>query len=64
MDTLVPYYHGDKLAGALAFTNTPFALLRVPWSRHGFDTLLSGTGTQLAYHHLDSFLAWSLYRKM
>ncbi|MBZ0288301.1 MAG: alpha/beta hydrolase, partial [Anaerolineae bacterium] len=64
MDTIVPYHHGDKLAGQLAFTNTPFALLRVPWSRHGFDALLSGTGAQLAYHHLDRFLAWSFYRKM
>jgi acetyl esterase/lipase len=64
LDTIVPYHHGDRLAGQLAFTNTPFALLRVPWSRHGFDALLAGLGTQLVYHHLDRFLAWSFYGKM
>lgn len=63
MDTLVPYHHGDRLTGQLAFTNTPFALLRVPWSRHGFDALLSGLGAQLVYYHLDRFLAWSFYRE-
>ena len=64
LDTIVPYHHGDRLAGQLAFTNTPFALLRVPWSRHGFDALLAGLGTQLVYHHLDRFLAWNFYREM
>jgi acetyl esterase/lipase len=64
LDTIVPYHHGDRLAGQLAFTNTPFALLRVPWSRHGFDAVLAGVGSQLVYHHLDRFLAWSFYRKM
>ncbi|MEO8612674.1 MAG: alpha/beta hydrolase [Chloroflexota bacterium] len=64
LDTIVPYHHGDRLSGLLAFTNTPFALLRVPWSRHGFDALLAGTGAQLVYYHLDRFLAWNFYREM
>jgi hypothetical protein len=60
MDTIVPYHHGDKLVGRLSLTDTVFVLLRVPWSRHGFDAVLSGMGAQLTYYHLDRFLAWSL----
>jgi acetyl esterase/lipase len=63
MDTIVPYHHGDALVGRLSLTDTPFVLLRVPWSRHGFDAVLSGLGTQLTYYYLDRFLAWSLYGK-
>jgi acetyl esterase/lipase len=63
MDTIVPYHHGDALVGRLSLTDTPFVLLRVPWSRHGFDAVLSGLGAQLTYYHLDRFLAWSLYGK-
>ncbi len=61
MDTLVPYYHGDLMSRAMALTNTPFVLLRSPWSRHGFDAALSGLGAQLTLYHLDRFLAWSFY---
>lgn len=61
MDTIVPYYHGDLMARTMALTNTPFVLLRSPWSRHGFDAALSGLGAQLTFYHLERFLAWSLY---
>jgi acetyl esterase/lipase len=63
MDTIVPHFHGDKLANALSMTDTPFALLRAPWSRHGFDAIFSGLGGQLVQYHIDRFLAWSLYRE-
>jgi acetyl esterase/lipase len=62
MDTITPRHHADALANALALTDTPFAVLRSPWSRHGFDAVLSGLGGQLVQYHLDRFLAWSLYR--
>lgn len=63
MDTIVPYHHGDELVSRLSLTDTPFVLLRVPWSRHGFDAVRFGMGSQLVYYHMDRFLAWSLYRK-
>jgi acetyl esterase/lipase len=62
MDIITPHQHGDRMVNALSLTDTPFVLLRAPWSRHGFDAVLSGLGTQLVYYHLDRFLAWSLYR--
>jgi acetyl esterase/lipase len=61
MDNVVPYHHGDKLVNRLSLTNTPFVLLRLPWSRHGFDAVPFGMGGQLVQYHMDRFLAWSLY---
>lgn len=63
MDTLVPNTHGDALVNRLSITNTPFALLRVPWGRHGFDAVTFGLGAQLTQYYIDRFLAWSLYRE-
>jgi acetyl esterase/lipase len=63
MDLITPHQHGDGMVNALSLTDTPFALLRSPWSRHGFDAVLAGLGAQLTYYHLDRFLAWSLYRE-
>ncbi len=61
MDRVTPYIHGDRLVNRLSMTNTPYALLRVPWSRHGFDAVVSGLGSQLVQYYIDRFLAWSLY---
>jgi acetyl esterase/lipase len=64
MDNLVFPAHAEALHNRLAATNTPAAVLRVPWGRHGFDALMSGLGAQLSQYHMDRFLAWSLYRKV
>jgi acetyl esterase/lipase len=61
MDGLVPNTHGDLLTGRLSLTDTPFALLRIPWSRHGFDAVYFGLGAQVAQYYTDRFLAWSTY---
>jgi acetyl esterase/lipase len=63
MDNLVFPAHAEALHNRLAATNTPAAVLRVPWGRHGFDALMSGLGAQLSQYHMDRFLAWSLYRE-
>ncbi|MBZ0283055.1 MAG: alpha/beta hydrolase [Anaerolineae bacterium] len=63
MDTIVPSRHGDTLVTPLSLTDTPFALLRVPWGRHGFDAATFGLGAQLVQYYVDRFLAWSLYRE-
>jgi acetyl esterase/lipase len=61
MDALVPYPHVESLGNRLATTNTPHAVLRIPWARHGFDAVLSGLGAQITQYYVDRFLAWSLY---
>jgi acetyl esterase/lipase len=61
MDALVPYPHVESLGNRLATTNTPHAVLRIPWARHGFDAVLSGLGAQMTQYYVDRFLAWSLY---
>jgi acetyl esterase/lipase len=63
MDNLVYPAHAEALGNRLAATNTPAAVLRVPWGRHGFDAMMSGLGAQLSQYHMDRFLAWSLYRE-
>ena len=34
--------------------------LEVPWSEHGFNALLSGTGGQLSLYYSERFLAWAM----
>jgi acetyl esterase/lipase len=63
-DTIVPpQHHGDPLANRMSFLDSVFVLLRVPWSRHGFDGVSFGLGAQATDYHIDRFLAWSLYGK-
>jgi len=61
MDALVPNTHGDLFSGRLYMLGSPFALLRIPWSRHGFDAVYFGMGAQVAQYYIDRFLAWSAY---
>lgn len=61
-DVLVPpQHHGDPLANRITFLDSPFVILRSPWSRHGFDGVPFGLGAQAAEYYIDRFLAWSLY---
>lgn len=60
-DYTVNYGHTENLANRLETTNTPTVVLRVNWSRHGFDFPMMGAGSQLVQYNLDRFLAWSLY---
>jgi acetyl esterase/lipase len=61
MDALVPNTHGDLFAGRMYLMDSPFAVLRIPWSRHGFDAVYFGLGAQVAQYYIDRFLAWSAY---
>lgn len=60
-DDLVLPSHTEMLHNKLVATNTPVVTLRFPWSRHGFDALPQGLGSQLLQYDLDRFLAWALY---
>lgn len=62
MDTLVTPLHAEMLHNKLRLTNTPCAILRVPWGRHGFDAIMPGLGAQLTQYYVDRFLAGALYR--
>lgn len=62
MDNVVHPLHSERLVNALSVTDCPVVLLRLPWSRHGFDAVLGGLGGRLVDHYLARFLAWSLYR--
>lgn len=62
MDNVVHPFHSNHLINALSMTDARAALLRIPWSRHGFDATPGGLGGRLVDHYLARFLAWSLYR--
>jgi acetyl esterase/lipase len=61
MDHTVPPVHTELLARLLPATTTPFAALRLPWSRHGFDAVVTGLGQHRVQRYIDEFLAWSVY---
>jgi acetyl esterase/lipase len=62
MDSNVSPIHTATLANRLMATSTPVVTLQLPWSRHGFDSVMTGLGAQVAQYNLDRFLAWSLYQ--
>ena len=62
MDANVSPVHSATLANRLMATNTPVVTLQIPWSRHGFDSVMPGLGAQVAQYNIDRFLAWSLYQ--
>ncbi len=61
MDSLVSPIHAELLLNRLRECGVPAVLLRLPWSRHGFDALRMGLGGQLTQYYVDRFLAWSFY---
>lgn len=63
MDTIVPYSDGDQISRRLTMSDHPYVLLRIPWSRHGFDAVTFGLGAQLTQYHLDRFLAHTFFRE-
>jgi acetyl esterase/lipase len=62
MDELVSPVHTELLYNKLRGTNSQAVLLRIPWSRHVFDALMSGMGAQLVQYYIERFLAWCVYR--
>jgi acetyl esterase/lipase len=63
MDELVTPAHTELLHNLLRGTNTPSALLRIPWGRHVFDGLLAGLSAQIAQYYIDRFFALYLYQR-
>lgn len=61
-DDVVGPVHAELLLNRLRYQRVPSALLRLPWSRHGFDGVTFGIGAPLVQYYIDRFLGWSLYR--
>jgi acetyl esterase/lipase len=61
-DDVVGPVHAELLLNKLRYQRVPSALLRLPWSRHGFDGVTFGVGAPLVQYYMDRFLGWSFYR--
>jgi acetyl esterase/lipase len=61
-DDVVGPVHAELLLNKLRYQRVPSALLRLPWSRHGFDGVTFGIGAPLVQYYMDRFLGWSFYR--
>jgi acetyl esterase/lipase len=61
-DDVVGPVHAELLLNRLRYQRVPSALLRLPWSRHGFDGVTFGLGAPLVQYYMDRFLGWSFYR--
>jgi acetyl esterase/lipase len=61
-DHIVRVEFSRELRDALRSAKAPVALLEIPWAEHAFDAVPFGPGSQLAMHHVERFLAWSMRR--
>jgi acetyl esterase/lipase len=61
MDNYVVPYQSEYLANLLQATDSTVVVLRLSWSRHGFDFLVGSLGAQMTEYDVDRFLAWSFY---
>lgn len=57
-DRTVPPVHSELLANRLRAAGVTAVLLRIPWGRHGVDSLLVGLTGPMIQHDVDRFLAW------
>lgn len=61
-DRMVPPAQSELLANALRAAGVPTVLLRIPWGRHGVDSLLVGLTGPMIQYDVDRFLAWNFHR--
>ncbi len=62
-DRTVPPIHAELLANHLRAAGVTTVLLRIPWGRHGVDSLLLGLTGPMIQYDVDRFLAWVFYRQ-
>ncbi|WP_119067128.1 alpha/beta hydrolase [Aggregatilinea lenta] len=62
-DRLVPPAHSELLANHLRAAGVKTVLLRIPWGRHGVDSLLVGLTGPMIQYDVDRFLAWVFHQK-
>jgi len=61
-DRLMPPVHSELLANTLRAAGVTTVLLRIPWGRHGVDSLLVGLTGPMIQYDVDRFLAWVFNR--
>jgi len=61
-DRLVPPTHSELLANYLRASGVTTVLLRIPWGRHGVDSLIVGLTGPMIQYDVDRFLAWVFHR--
>lgn len=59
-DNIVEAKFARRLLDRLHTTNTPAALLEIPWAGHSFDAVFQGLSNQLALYYTERFLASTL----
>ncbi len=62
-DRLVPPAHSELLANHLRAAGVKTVLLRIPWGRHGVDSLLVGLTGPMIQYDVDRFLAWVFHQE-
>ena len=60
-DRLVPPAQAELLANQLSAAGVRRVLLRIPWGRHGVDSLLVGLTGPMIQYDVDRFLAWAFH---
>ncbi|HEX3053305.1 MAG TPA: alpha/beta hydrolase, partial [Aggregatilineaceae bacterium] len=61
-DRQVPPTHSELLANYLRASGVTTVLLRIPWGRHGVDSLIVGLTGPMIQYDVDRFLAWVFHR--
>jgi len=62
-DRTVPPIHAELLANHLRAAGVTTVALRIPWGRHGVDSLLGGLTGPMIQYDIDRFLAWVFHRQ-
>lgn len=62
-DRLVPPVHSEQLFNHLRAAGVRSVLLRIPWGRHGVDSLIVGLTGPMIQYDVDRFLAWAFHHK-
>ncbi|MEL7672667.1 MAG: alpha/beta hydrolase [Chloroflexota bacterium] len=61
-DRLVPPVHSEQLFNHLRAAGVRSVLLRIPWGRHGVDSLIVGLTGPMIQYDVDRFLAWAFHQ--
>lgn len=62
-DRLVPPVHSEQLFNHLRAAGVRSVLLRIPWGRHGVDSLIVGLTGPMIQYDVDRFLAWAFHQQ-
>jgi len=59
----VPPVHSEQLFNHLRAAGVRSVLLRIPWGRHGVDSLIVGLTGPMIQYDVDRFLAWAFHHR-